>query len=640
MSRAKNPSIAVLKKATGAERIGFGTDTVAVALNARAAAVATIAENASGLEVSEGKQVSAQQWDGQSQSGGGVFVGDGAGDRTEHNGTTEISPTVPSVSSQPGATQNEKIANFLVGTGETSAATPGTFKYIPQEPRASFKKIGATATASEKPREIRAEGGRLYVINQAEIGAGATQPTFQIFDIESGAVPVLLNTINVAAIGDDVRAFDMSDGKAFIVTFGKGSGLNEMYVYDVSNPSSPALLSTTNIGTGSHSIRVLANTAYVTEYQGSALGVWDVTDPTSPRRISQAILTETSVIGNCQRGRYWYTVTNTNPAKMITVDVADPKAPSVVATLTLTGTNARHIDVSGNYAYIVCISSQTLDIVDISDSATPVVVSSTVVPFDAGNLSWCKTIGNRCFTGGENLCVFDVTDKTGPTLEAVAKNRALSFDFWKGRVFCADYIASELITVQMQARYMDYLEVPEVQALHVRAKQVRAEEGVSAASVTAKNARVTDDATVGSLRITGQSTVEAEGNSQSFPAGGGLTKLVFDTEVTDRNGEYDAANGDFVAAKAGRYLVQCAVGIASQADGNTLSLVLYKGGTLHKFLAIQHAGAGESSMVTGALAVDLAKGESLDVRLSSDGAVGPILSNAHRYSYFSIQKIQ
>ncbi|WP_375183827.1 hypothetical protein, partial [Marinobacter sp.] len=99
-------------------------------------------------------------------------------------------------------------------------------------------------------------------------------------------------------------------------------------------------------------------------------------------------------------------------------------------------------------------------------------------------------------------------------------------------------------------------------------------------------------------------------------------------------------SGDFVAARNGKYMLNCAVAVNNPPDGNTLNLVVYRGGTLYRFIGLEHAGAGESMQIQGSLIVDLEKGQNLDVRLGSDAAVSAILSMPERYSYFSIVKIQ
>lgn len=60
-------------------------------------------------------------------SGGGVFVGDTGTAKTEHNGITIISPTVPAASAQTGGSPEEREANFRAGVGETDPTGSGVF---------------------------------------------------------------------------------------------------------------------------------------------------------------------------------------------------------------------------------------------------------------------------------------------------------------------------------------------------------------------------------------------------------------------------------------------------------------------------------------------------------------------------------
>ncbi|BES72156.1 hypothetical protein RE428_31740 [Marinobacter nanhaiticus D15-8W] len=62
-----------------------------------------------------------------SSRGGGYFYWESSRSKAEHNGITIISPTVPSVTLQPGSTVSEKTASFHAGTGETDVGGAGCF---------------------------------------------------------------------------------------------------------------------------------------------------------------------------------------------------------------------------------------------------------------------------------------------------------------------------------------------------------------------------------------------------------------------------------------------------------------------------------------------------------------------------------
>lgn len=59
--------------------------------------------------------------------GGGTFTFKSGVAKSQHNGGTIISPTVPPVSAQAGASFAERVANFLAGAGETDPAGSGVF---------------------------------------------------------------------------------------------------------------------------------------------------------------------------------------------------------------------------------------------------------------------------------------------------------------------------------------------------------------------------------------------------------------------------------------------------------------------------------------------------------------------------------
>ena len=66
-------------------------------------------------------------WHAGSDLGGDAFKWDATRVRTSHNGGTTISPTVPVVDSQAGASISEKTTNYLNAAGETAVGSLGCF---------------------------------------------------------------------------------------------------------------------------------------------------------------------------------------------------------------------------------------------------------------------------------------------------------------------------------------------------------------------------------------------------------------------------------------------------------------------------------------------------------------------------------
>lgn len=96
--------------------------------------VGSVAEGIPGLIRVAGQHVIATGWHEGSQIGGGDFVYVGDRGKSDHNGGTVISPTVPPVSEQPGATLNDRRDAFLAGTGETDPSGSGVFVRLDVNP--------------------------------------------------------------------------------------------------------------------------------------------------------------------------------------------------------------------------------------------------------------------------------------------------------------------------------------------------------------------------------------------------------------------------------------------------------------------------------------------------------------------------
>jgi hypothetical protein len=74
-----------------------------------------------------GRQYFAAGWKDGSNYGGGIFIGRSLVSKSLHDGINIISPTVPGVASQAGATYADRRDAFLAGVGETDPAGVGVF---------------------------------------------------------------------------------------------------------------------------------------------------------------------------------------------------------------------------------------------------------------------------------------------------------------------------------------------------------------------------------------------------------------------------------------------------------------------------------------------------------------------------------
>lgn len=74
-----------------------------------------------------GQQISVTGYHPGSDVGGGIFSWNASRSKGDHDGVEVISPTVPAISGQPGATLVQRVANFRAGLGETDPGGTGVF---------------------------------------------------------------------------------------------------------------------------------------------------------------------------------------------------------------------------------------------------------------------------------------------------------------------------------------------------------------------------------------------------------------------------------------------------------------------------------------------------------------------------------
>lgn len=97
--------------------------------------VGSVAEDLTGRAVVDQQLYRAIGWHAGSAVqtnpvGGRLLVGRASVAKSEHNGVTVFSPTVPKVSEQTGATLAERRDNYLAGTGETDPTGSGVFAVV------------------------------------------------------------------------------------------------------------------------------------------------------------------------------------------------------------------------------------------------------------------------------------------------------------------------------------------------------------------------------------------------------------------------------------------------------------------------------------------------------------------------------
>jgi hypothetical protein len=186
-----------------------------------------------------------------------------------------------------------------------------------------------------------------------------------IIDITTPTSPVTLSTLGSFANPLDIYV----QGRYAYVADG-----NNVKVVDVSNPASPVIVSSLA------SVALSNITGQGTLLYGVSNGgvLFDIIDASNPLKLVLKSSTATGLSSPNRvdvQGRYAYITDSTNG--LVIYDVATSTSPTQLSTFSSVEMNSPSgISVRGRYAYVSGLNSKTLNIIDVSNPATPVSVAS------------------------------------------------------------------------------------------------------------------------------------------------------------------------------------------------------------------------------------------------------------------------
>ena len=206
------------------------------------------------------------------------------------------------------------------------------------------------------------------------IGIGTSAPIAQLH-VAGLDIPTQAGTVNMGG----TTAVYVQGRYAYIVQ--KNADLFQ--IVDVSNPASPVIVSTTTTALGltsgtSSSVYVQGNYAYITVGNGgNKIHVVDVTNPREPRFANGTgglTITNCDASDTVAQGRYLFVACTSN-STLRTFDISNPASPTLISTFTtLNAPNA--IAVQGRFVYLG-EAQDTIEIVDVGNVASPKQVGAT-----------------------------------------------------------------------------------------------------------------------------------------------------------------------------------------------------------------------------------------------------------------------
>ncbi len=317
---------------------------------------------------------------------------------------------------------------YIVGNGTNNLEIIDVTNPVAPVHKGSVRLLGL-------PNCIYVSGNFIYVgiFGATKVGAveivDATNPAtpFSAGSITDGTGGALLgNPISIFVVGNYAYVASPSS--------------NALEILDVSNPALPIHKGSLVDGVGGASLKtassifVVGNYAYIVGYNNNALEIVDISIPANP--VHAGLITDgtggaalKSASSVFVSGIYAYIVTdysNTLPALEI-IDISNPKNPLHKGRLTdgngvmpYIGSffpGAWSIYVSGNYAYIASFDHNSLEIVDVSNPATPIHKSSLIDGEGGALLKGAYSAfvnGNYAYVASNGSNALEIVDISNP----------------------------------------------------------------------------------------------------------------------------------------------------------------------------------------------------------------------------------
>jgi hypothetical protein len=257
--------------------------------------------------------------------------------------------------------------------------------------------------------------GRTYVAVAASIYvAGATNGVLQIVDVTDPTSPLLMSTLTTGGAATDVKVLA---GLAYVC-----DGYNGLEIYDLTEPTNPQLKG--SLGNLGYCTNILLDVsangviAYVAEASGNSVEFVDVSDPTNPVHKGgyvHGIGWEQGICALAKSGNVLYV--GPERQAMFVVDVTNLAAPTEISDITNSGFPAAMF-VQGNRLY--SITQTSVSTFDISNPASParlfvgLISGYPVAPYvNDGALN-----GNYLFSAGteSGLSILNIANANSPSL--------------------------------------------------------------------------------------------------------------------------------------------------------------------------------------------------------------------------------
>lgn len=288
-----------------------------------------------------------------------------------------------------GCNRSVVVVVFDVPSGVSAMSIDGDRVFLAGNPRQPDLCVVSFASEQAGPQETVATGvfgpprpgnGVGGLVVQGSTAFAALSSGFLVLDVSDAASPQVLATLDQDAPRGSWRSLAVADGLA-VLAHSKGSLRDRgvpmrLSLIDVRDPRMPRPTSAITLPQGSDSVAAIAlrGPILLVAARQSGLFIYDVTDPSSPGLLSQYKPGHWTRGVASEGGVAYLSVSTTKGASWVHVlDISDPSDPQLIKRLETPGI-AQRLAVSSPYLY-VADRQAGLRIYDISTPAKPQFIS-------------------------------------------------------------------------------------------------------------------------------------------------------------------------------------------------------------------------------------------------------------------------
>jgi len=192
--------------------------------------------------------------------------------------------------------------------------------------------------------------------------------------------PQTLSSIDIGP-GNEGSDVAVMSSKVYISSIASDINKPDLFIFDVSNPSAPFLISQKDLGIkGLNSLSLFQNYLYaVSSDNNQEFLVIDISNPASPSKIAVLDLTgEADALSVFYYDNFVYVGRNSDAGQELTIiNVSNPSSPTIYSGLAGIESDINDIFILNNKIYLaVSGSSEELIIADINNPASPQIVGS------------------------------------------------------------------------------------------------------------------------------------------------------------------------------------------------------------------------------------------------------------------------